>query len=447
MLRFQVSPVTGRGSRTVNVGNIEAPQHIMLGRLSEVGPGKNVCLDISKEHVVAIVGKRGSGKTHTLGVLIEGLALVDDTSALGVNAGDRATLVFDTLNLFQWVGLNLESLQGKVSIEQLNRVRSWKLPLLQTKANLWHLAGSKPAAQGSLALQIQASEMTPQDWGLLMDVDIMMEPMGQLIVAAHNKVTRGGWRTPTKRKSAVSNYSIQDLVSCINEDAEILREYNPDTRRAVRQRLISYDSCGLFSMQGTPLQQLLVPGQISVLLLGYASEDLRTLVTFLIMRRLLELRMISSEVTKDALIRGTAETQIGIPKTWIFIDEAQNIIPSRTATMANRELTRFVREGRNFGLSMAVSTQQPQAIDPKVMSQVDILVVHTLTLQSDINYVLNNIKSPLPESISVGRRSVSIAGAIRELEIGQCLLSAVESKRALFAEIRPQVTPHGGFEA
>lgn len=434
-------------SRAVNVGAVEAPQHIMLGQLSEVGPNKNVCLDISKEHVVAIVGKRGSGKTHTLGVLIEGLALIDDTSILGVNAGDRAMLVFDTLNLFQWVGLNLESLQGKVAKEQLSRARSWKLPILQAEANLWHLAGSKPAAEGSLALQIQVSEMTPQDWGLLMDVDIMMEPMGQLIVAAHNKVTRSGWRTPTKRKSAVSNYSIQDLVSCINEDTEILREYNPDTRRAVRQRLISYDSCGLFSTQGTPLQQLLVPGQVSVLLLGYASEDLRTLVTFLIMRRLLELRMISSEVTKDALIRGTAETQIGIPKTWIFIDEAQNIIPSRTATMANRELTRFIREGRNFGLSMAISTQQPQAIDPKVMAQVDTLVVHTLTLQSDINYVLNNIKSPLPESISVGRRSVSIAGAIRELEIGQCLLSAVESKRALFTEVRPRVTPHGGFEA
>lgn len=442
-----MSPVTGRRSRAVNVGNAKAPQHIMLGRLSEVGPGKNVCLDISKEHVVAIVGKRGSGKTHTLGVLMEGLALVDDTSALGVNAGDRAILVFDTLNLFQWVGLNLEFLQGKVSIEQLNRVRSWKLPVLQTKANLWHLAGSKPAAEGSLAFQIQVSEMTPQDWGLLMDVDIMMEPMGQLIVAAYDKVTRSGWRTPTKRKSAVSNYSIQDLISCINEDTEILRDYNPDTRRAVRQRLISYGSCGLFSTQGTPLQQLLVPEQVSVLLLGYASEDLRTLVTFLIMRRVLELRMISSEATKDALIRGTAETQIGIPKTWIFIDEAQNIIPSKTATMANRELTRFVREGRNFGLSMAISTQQPQAIDPKVMSQVDILVVHTLTLQSDINYVLNNIKSPLPESISVGRRSVSIAGAIRELEIGQCLLSAVESQRALFAEVRPRVTPHGGFEA
>jgi len=436
-------------SRSVNVGAIDSSQHIMLGRLSEVGPSKSVCVDISKEHVVAIVGKRGSGKTHTLGVFIEGLALTDDTSILGVNSGDRAVLVFDTLNLFQWVGLNLESLQGEVAKEQLSRARSWRLPILPAEARLWHLASSTPASQGSLPFQIKVSEMTPQDWGLLMDVDIMMEPMGQLIAAAHNKVTSTGWRTSTKRKAAVSNYSIVDLIACINEDAEILKEYNPDTRRAVRQRLSSYDSCGLFSTEGTPLQQLLVPGQISVLLLGYAPEDLRTLVTFLIMRRLLELRMKSSEVAKDALIRGTEETQVEtiIPKTWIFVDEAQNIMPSRTATMANRELTRFVREGRNFGLSMAISTQQPHAIDTKVMSQVDILVVHTLTLQSDINYVLNNIKSSLPGSISAGRRPISITEAIRELEIGQCLLSAVESQRTLFAEVRPRVTPHGGFEA
>lgn len=421
----------------------------MLGRLSEVGPTKSVCLDISKEHVVAIVGKRGSGKTHTLGVLLEGLALIDDTCVLGVNNGDRAMLVLDTLNLFQWVGLNLESLQGKAAIEQLSAARSWNLPILTARANLWHLAGSKPTAEGSLPFQIQVSEMTPQDWGLLMDVDIMMEPMGQLIGLAHSKVTSAGWRTAARHRSAVPNHSIQDLVSCINEDTEIQREYNPDTRRAVRQRLLSYDSCGLFSTQGTPLQQLLTPGQVSVFLLGYAPEDLRTLVTFLIMRRLLELRMKSSELTKDALIRGASASpmQIDIPKTWIFVDEAQNIMPSRTATMANRELTRFVREGRNFGLSMAISTQQPQAIDSKVMSQVDVLVVHTLTLQSDINYVLNNIKSPLPESVSVGRRTIGIAEAIRELEIGQCLLSAVESQRALFTEVRPRVTPHGGFEA
>jgi len=318
---------------------------------------------------------------------------------------------------------------------------------LEIDAKLWHLAGSEPIAQVSMPFFIQVSEMSPQDWGLLMDVDIMIDPMCQLISTAYDKVTRTGWRTSAVRKNPISNYSINDLIVCINEDVDLLREFTADTRRAVRQRLMSYDSTGLFSKEGTKLQELLKPGQISILLLGRAAEDLRTFVTFLIMRRLLELRSLASEAAKDALIKGMNEVAIDIPKTWVLIDEAQNIIPARTASIANRELTRFVREGRNFGLSMAVSTQQPQAIDPKVMSQVDILIVHTLTVQGDISYVLGNIKSALPTYVGIGRHSVRLPEAIRELEVGQCLISAVESPRAVFTEIRPRISPHGGFEA
>lgn len=447
MKKYQISPTAGKGSREINIGNTYTDQRILLGKLSEVGPRKNVCLDISKEHIVAIVGKRGSGKTHTLGVILEGLSSSDPSSILSVNNKERATLVFDTLNLFQWIGIPLESATGPAAKEQLSKARSWDLPLLEIDAKLWHLAGSEPIAQVSMPFFIQVSEMSPQDWGLLMDVDIMIDPMGQLISTAYDKVTRTGWRTSAVRKNPISNYSINDLIMCINEDVDLLREFTADTRRAVRQRLMSYDSTGLFVKEGTKLQELLKPGQISILLLGRAAEDLRTFVTFLIMRRLLELRSLASEAAKDALIKGVNKGAIGIPKTWVLIDEAQNIIPARTASIANRELTRFVREGRNFGLSMAVSTQQPQAIDPKVMSQVDILIVHTLTVQGDISYVLGNIKSALPTHVGIGRHSIRLPEAIRELEVGQCLISAVESPRAVFTEIRPRISPHGGFEA
>ena len=167
------------------------------------------------------------------------------------------------------------------------------------------------------------------------------------------------------------------------------------------------------------------------------------------MRKLRELRSIASEQKKDFLITGLEEVtgSPSVPPTWVLIDEAQNIIPSRTASLANQELTRFVREGRNFGLSMVISTQQPQAIDQKVMSQVDILIVHTLTVQNDISYVMNNLKSALPESIVLGRQPIKLQEAIRELEVGQCLISATEAQRGLFVEIRPRITPHGGFEA
>ncbi len=442
-----MSPVIGLRSKSITIGPVGSREYVLLGRLAEVGPVKTISLDINKEHVVAIVGKRGSGKTHTLGVIVEGLGVADPSSVLGINSRERAILVFDTLNLFQWIGLSLTSTNGAIVKEQLSKAKLWNLPLESVNVNLWHLAGSNPVTQDSSPFMIRVSEMYAQDWGLLMDVDIMMEPMGQLIAAACDKVARTGWNTSIGHKGPIQNHSINDLIACINEDVELSNEFAPDTRRAIRQRLLSYNSIGLFSSKGTSLKELLKPGQISVLLLGRTPEDLRTLVSFLVMRRLLEFRSLASEKTKDSMIRGSEQGTTGIPKTWVVIDEAQNIIPSRTASIANKELTRFVREGRNFGLSVAVSTQQPQAIDQNIMSQVDVLIAHTLTVQSDINYILNNIKGALPENIAVGRRVMRIQDAIRELEIGQCMISGVEAPRAFFTEVRPRISPHGGFEA
>src|SRR5688572_13695246 len=94
--RFKVTPAAGRRSRSVLIGR-SGTASVNLGRLAELGPQRDVELSLSTEHVVAIVGKRGSGKTHTLGVLVEGLA---SPQSAGVRAGadrpDHAIVVFDT---------------------------------------------------------------------------------------------------------------------------------------------------------------------------------------------------------------------------------------------------------------------------------------------------------------------------------------------------------------
>jgi len=447
MQKFQVTPIIGHRSKTIFLGGASIDQHMMLGRLAEVGPNKNINLDIGREHVIAIVGKRGSGKTHSLGVVLEGL--ISSSALVSKHSLEKAVLVLDTLNLFQWIGIPLESAEGKIAREQLERARSWGLVATPLPVKLWHLAGSAPVTKDSFPFLIQVSDMSAQDWGFLFDVDIMMDPMGQLIMSACEKVRHTGWQSNSVHKNPLPNHSIRDLVNCISEDKELSNDFSPETRRAVRQRLISYEHVGLFSTSGTPLTDILQPNQASVLLLGRCPEDFRTVVAFLLMRKLRELRSIASERKKELLIIGGEEVKgdYYVPPTWVLIDEAQNIIPSRTASLANQELTRFVREGRNFGLSMAISTQQPQAIDPKVMSQVDILVVHTLTVQNDISYIMNNLKSAPPESIVLGHQPLKLQEAIRELEVGQCLITATESQRGLFAEIRPRITPHGGFEA
>src|SRR2546421_6626423 len=71
--------------------------------LAETGPPKDVTLDLTLEHVLAIVGKRGSGKSFTLGSFLESLCTTEKTTAINDISGQRAALLFDTLNIFQWM--------------------------------------------------------------------------------------------------------------------------------------------------------------------------------------------------------------------------------------------------------------------------------------------------------------------------------------------------------
>lgn len=66
MPQFKVQPPAGRGAKSLTLGGDGGKSRILLGRLAEFGPQREVWLDLDGEHVIAIVGKRGSGKTHTL---------------------------------------------------------------------------------------------------------------------------------------------------------------------------------------------------------------------------------------------------------------------------------------------------------------------------------------------------------------------------------------------
>jgi hypothetical protein len=458
--RYRVEPPLGRRQRTIYLApdQTEPAEWVSLGRLAEVGPKKEVKLDLTHEHVVSIVGKRGAGKSFTLGSVLEGLCTRERETAISSISKDRAALLFDTLNIFQWMVAPVgKSGNSKHIAEQAGLLKRWGLEPVELDVDLWVPAGFEGGiASGAKPFRIRTRDMEIADWASLLNVDAMQDPMGQLLSTALDKVTRRGWTEEDGTDHpANADYRIADLLDCLRADAEIAHDYARETIRALRQRLTAYEASPLFGDTGTELTELLQPGRLSVLLLSGVPDDVRLVSIFLTLRKLLSARAKASEAGKS-LELGSAEGEerdriqavvdAAPPKTWVVIDEAQNIFPSEKQTTASATLLRFVREGRNFGLSLAFTTQQPSALDPRILAQVDLQIAHTLTVNKDITNVLGNLKAREPRRVQLRGNDLSGPDAIRHLGIGQAFVSSVDGERSFLMDVRPRTSVHGGFE-
>ena len=441
----------------------EPKEWLFLGRLAEYGRRYNVKFDVTREKVVAVVGKRGQGKSYTLGSLIEGLCTCHPESAIGITKKQRGVLLFDTLNIFQWMNVPVVSAEGQ-SAEMRNQatvLQSWGIPAVSLDVDVWIPAGyryrlSSPAFKD---LYLNVPSFSLDDWSSLLDLDVVRDIKGQYFTEVFQKVVELGWTDAEgSYHGPKENYTILDLIECIQKDEDNeLSIYRADTRRAVLQQLRAYERHPIFSGSGTLLHQLVTPGRASVVLLNSLPEDLRGVLVSVIVRRLLRERAEASEAMKDLLINPNLSEQqrhekeelvaSSVPKGWVVIDEAQNVIPAGRRTSATASLVKFVKEGRNFGLSFVVTTQQPRALDPNVLSQVETFIVHKLVSQSDTDYILDNLKSPLPTEIKDNDTQISIRDLIRDIGVGQALVSDTNTPRCFVMEVRPRVSAHGGFEA
>ena len=435
-----------------------AKSWVYLGRLGEAGALTDVRFDTSLAHVVGLFGKRGSGKSYTLGTLLEGLCTREEQTSIASNPRGRAVLLFDTLGIFQWADIGLESKSGQHVIQQqLALRRGWDIKTEPLDVAIWIPQGARgestPATHREFT--INYSDFAAEDWGYLLGIDIYRDRMGQLLNDAYVKVTLEGWNDGDNSHKAESAYSLASLIRCIDTDRELVTTYAPETRRAVRQQLSTYERNPVFAGDGTPLSELLFPGRMSVIVMNKMSDELRLIVVAAFLRRLIASRIRASETEKhlhllDNLSAEKQETLRGtlagaVPQTWVAIDEAQNILPSERATTATDVIVKYVREGRNYGLSFVIATQQPMSIDPRILAQVDTLITHKLTVQGDIDYVRKNLKASLPEETKFANAVLGLDDILRGLDVGQALISNTETDRSFILDIRPRVSVHGGF--
>lgn len=456
-------PDDGQGFVCGREGNADADL-IRIGRLSEYGPKLDVFMDVSAEKVMAIFGKRGEGKSYTLGSIIEGLVTSKPISSISRLKERRAVLLLDTLNIYQWMNVSLRPEHFSAYPEIKNQGQAllgWNVEPEELAVKVWSPAGfDRPLQRDRYEkFYLRVCDFSIEDWGLLLGLDTVRDIKGQLLSEVHSKVTGTGWESRDGRHvEKKDRYGISDLLDCLDNDTDYEDgSYHRETLRAVRQQMFAFSRFDLFRGDGTPMCELLRPGQVSVLLLNGLSQDMRGVLISVLVRRLLSERALASEATKNLMVNpslGEAERirlrnvlERAVPKTWVVIDEAQNVIPSEGKTFASASLVKLVKEGRNFGLSFVVTSQQPRSLDHSVMSQVETFVLHKLVSQQDIDYVMENMKCPFPDSIKEDIRELSPRELMRDIGRGQVIVSDTNSPRAFVMHVRPRVSVHGGFEA
>lgn len=458
MKKFTVKPRFSRSHQVVGAPDGSPEAWVYLGRLAEAGPLTPLNYDLAHAHVMAVFGKRGSGKSYTLGSFLEGLCTRQRETSIGHNSQEWGVLLFDTLGIFQWVNIPVtEDAPQEIVREQFAVRRGWDVKTESLDVQVWipqgTRTGSTPASHSEFA--IRSSDFSAADWGYLLGLDIYQDRMGQLLNDAYVKVTLEGWQDGTHRRPAQEVYNLDDLLACLKLDVELQASYQTETRRAVLQQLTTFKRNPLFQDQGTPLSEFLQPGRLSVVVMNRMSDELRLVVICALIRRIIAARIEASEDEKHLQIRPdlTDEEQqriqtrlaASIPPSWVVIDEAQNALPSERRTTATDMLIKFVREGRNYGLSFMVATQQPTSLDQRILSQVDTLIAHRLTVQTDIDYVRRNLKSNMPDEVVYANNKLSFDELMRSLDVGQALVSNTEADRAFILDIRPRVSVHGGF--
>lgn len=442
-LRFLVDEATGDafiGRKKAVYKNFGSKAGLFLGKTAEQEPeaGKKILLDSLNPHVVFVCGARGSGKSYILGVMAEELALHNP------NVG---VIVIDPIGVF-W-SMKYPNREER----ELTLLKEWNLKAQGLKnLKVFIPEGIKeqvPKETFDATFAVQPSLLTADDWALTFGID-RFSPSGLLLDNVLKKIEHGFKSVKGKYvKAKNKDYSIDDLINCLEEDDEInSREkgFKQDSVRALVSRLESAKSWGIFSKDGTPLTELSREGQLTIIDTSFLEDNVTALVIGILARRILSARKLSTrkEAVKRVKTLDVEELlELEIPATWLFIDEAHTLIPSGNfKTPASNALVEYVKQGRRPGCSLVFATQQPSAIDTKVLSQLDVLIAHKLVFDDDIKAVFKRIPS-----LTLKRfRKPSF---IKTLPIGVGLTAdrAEETSRAFVLAVRPRMSQHEGREA
>jgi DNA helicase HerA-like ATPase len=387
---------------------------LLLGKDMDTGDMIHIRADRSQR--ILVCGKTGTGKSYTLGVLVEELARLESS----------IILVVDPQGIF-WTMAESNSVASEADgLWAYDRSPSgFPLNLMVPGDPVERLDAEIVAATERRGVRVQSlrlnpSDLTPEMWCGLFDLDIN-ELQG---ISLFKAVRLCG-------KRLGRDFLIDDIA------AEVMRLNALDqTKEAILRKLEMAQDWQIFEESGyREIWEILRPDAVNILDLSVIAQGrygLRNLVVAVLASFIFRRRTIARRREELGLDSDTR-------KVWLVIDEAHNFCPSGKSTLSKEVLVRWAKEGRQPGLSLLVASQQPAAIEPEILTQCGIRVVHRITSLDDMKAVGALSQDYLRDGLQA--RIKQLTGPGRTLVIDD------ERESVVAAQVRPRQSLHGGGSA
>ena len=398
-------------------------QYVKMGPVTSLA--NNIWLDVAKSHVYFVVGKRGSGKSYSLGVIAEGVA--DMPPEIKDNI---AIIILDTMGIY-WT-------MKYPNLADAELLHEWDLKPKGLDIKIFTPKGlfEEYRAKGipcDVPVSIRPADVDPDDWLATFGIGRNTEE-GVLID-----------RALAKLRESKNSWSIQDIIDIVQAD----KRAEQRVKDIVENRFLAAEGWGLFDEKGTEMRELAAGGQVSVLdLSAYATAPggwaIKALALGLVAKKLFIDRMAARRFEEYAAVREAVHyfaeevaPKLELPMVWLVIDEAHEFLPLESSTVATAPLITILREGRQPGLSLILASQQPGKIHTDVMTQSDAVLAHRITAKIDVDALGALMHTYMRESLPQQLDALPAAK-------GAAIIFDDINERMFPMKVRPRFSWHGG---
>jgi len=422
------------------------------GRYEESGAAY---LDLAEPHCALVLGKRGTGKSYTLGVLLEGFSKLEEDVRKNL-----AIVVVDTMSVFQ--SLKTKNMEPGECIRMRDFDGLQPEPMDNIQIALPLLTEKRLGEQGKnifkdLALQISPMDVTTNLWLRLFGLE-PRDPHGSLLLESLREAGgKGEW-------------DLADLREIIeNKDVKV------EEKRGLLALVQMADDTMLFSNDA---RKMVMPGKITVLDISYLGRlgnlDLRAFVVSYLAEKMLAERTLQTAydmqvqsgffaqemegckkpnienkdnmekpgLEMDERARSEKKGEGDAPLVWLVIDEAHLFLPSGGECISTQPLIDWIKLGRHPGLSIILATQEPSALHDTAIRQADLVISHQITAEPDIQAL-----GKARQSFMTGDRDLPNMVSQMDSRRGLAIIFDDKTRKMEYCIIRPRMTLHTGMDA